>query len=245
MILTNVQMSTGGQPMRNAKAANPEIFDGSQEKTEQLIRSICITVTQIDAFANERMKILYTLSFMSGGMAQVLAANETSMTLANTSMFNTLEGLLMSIERTFSNPDRERMACTQLHALKMMPGITAEEYTANFEMLARRTGFKKAALEGAYIQGLPQSILLKVYSQTSLPSGMDNWKAVMHNLDCIQIGYAELKQSIHLSQAPFPQMNTPTTTQTPDTSAHMDIYQNKHRPETHSCYNLNEKGHIS
>ena len=32
---------------------------------------------QIDAFTDERMKILYVLSFMHGGMAQVWAANET------------------------------------------------------------------------------------------------------------------------------------------------------------------------
>ena len=43
------------------------------------------------------------------------------------------------------------MACTQLHALKMTLGMTAKEYTANFEMLTRRTGFNKAALEDAYI----------------------------------------------------------------------------------------------
>src|SRR5882724_6210072 len=89
------------------------------------------------------------------------------------------------------------------------------------------------ALEDAYVQGLPQSILLKVYSQTSLPSGMDNWKAVVHNLDQLQRGYAELKQSIQPSQAPFPQINAPTTTQVPDTSMPKDIDQNKHRPETH------------
>src|SRR5882724_7268471 len=106
---------------------------------------------QIEAFANERMKILYLLSFMSGGMAQVWAANETSMTLANLSMFNTLEGLLMSIKKTFGDPDRERTACTQLHALKIMPGMTTEEYTANFEMLTRRTGFHEAAIEDTYI----------------------------------------------------------------------------------------------
>jgi len=52
---------------------------------------------QIDTFANERMKILYTLLFMSGGMAQVWAANKTSMALANTSTFNTLKRLLTSI----------------------------------------------------------------------------------------------------------------------------------------------------
>src|SRR5882724_1737919 len=173
--------------MRNAKAADPETFDGSQEKTEKFIRSIHITVTmRIDTFADERMKILYTLSFMRGGMAQVWIANETSTTLANMSTFNTLEGLLMSIEKTFRDPDRERMAHTQLHALKMMPGMTAEEYMANFEMLTGRTGFNEAALEDAYVRGLPQSILLKVYSWTSLPSGMDNWKAVMHNIGHLQ-----------------------------------------------------------
>src|SRR5882724_1926015 len=106
---------------------------------------------QIDTFANERMKSLYTLSLMSGGMAHVWAANETSVTLANTSTFNTLEGLLTSIEKTFSNPDRERMACAQLHLHKMTPGMTAEEYMTNFEMLARRTGFNEAALEDAYV----------------------------------------------------------------------------------------------
>jgi len=102
---------------------------------------------QIDTLADERMKILYALSFMSGGMAQVWVANKTSTTLANMSTFNTLKKLLMSIERTFGDPDR----CTQLHALEMMPGMTAEEYMANFEMLTGRTGFNEAALEDAYI----------------------------------------------------------------------------------------------
>ena len=37
MILTNVQVLMGVQPTRNAKAANSETFDGSQEKTEQFI----------------------------------------------------------------------------------------------------------------------------------------------------------------------------------------------------------------
>ena len=72
------------------------------------------------------------------------------------------------------------MAHTQLHTLKMMTGMTANEYTAKFKMLAGRKGFNEEALEGAFIQGLPQSIFFKVYSQTSLPSGLDNWKTVVH-----------------------------------------------------------------
>src|SRR5882724_1048421 len=96
---------------------------------------------QINTFFDKRMKVLYVLSFMSGGMAQVWEANKTSMTLANMSTFNTLEGLLTSIKKTFGDPDGERTAHTQPYVFKMMPGMTAEEYTANFEMLARRNGF--------------------------------------------------------------------------------------------------------
>ena len=64
------------------------------------------------------------------------------------------------------------MAHMQLHALKIMVGMMAEKYTVKFKTWAGRTGFKDTALEDAYIQGLPHSILPKVYSQTSLLSGL-------------------------------------------------------------------------
>jgi len=81
----------------------------------------------------------------------------------------------------------------------MTMGMMADEYTARFEMLAGRTGFNEAALEDAFIQGLPQSILFKVYLQTSLLSGLENWKTVICNLDCLHQGFSELRQSIHLT----------------------------------------------
>jgi len=151
---------------------------------------------QLNAFADERMKILYTLSFMQGGMAQVWAANEISAILDNMSSFSTLVELLALIEKTFGDPDQERTAHTQLHTLKMILGMMAEEYTASFEMLATWTSFNEAALEDMYIHRLPQVIVLKVYSQTSLPLGPDSWKAVVRNLDQLQRGFAELKQLI-------------------------------------------------
>ena len=95
------------------------------------------------------------------------------------SSFGTLVELLASIKRTFGNPDQEMTAHMQLHALRMTLGMMAEEYMASFEMLAAWTSFNEAALEDMYIRGLPQAILLKVYSQTSLPSGLASWKAVI------------------------------------------------------------------
>ena len=81
----------------------------------------------------------------------------------------------------------------------MAAGMTVDEYMANFEMLDGRTSFNEAALEDAFVQGLPQSILQKVYSQTSLLSSIDNWKMVVNNLDHPQRKFAKLKQSIHLA----------------------------------------------
>src|SRR5467141_3189970 len=80
--------------------------------------------------------------------------------------------------------------------------------------LAGRTGFNEVALEDTFIQGLPQLILFKVYSQMSLPSGLENWKTIVHNLDCLHRGFSKLRQSIRptqtqTTQVQLPHMQTP------------------------------------
>ena len=83
-----------------------ETFDGSRDKAEQFVRSVCIAVTmQLDTFSDERMKILYALPFMCGGIVQVWAENETNVILSHTSTFTTLTKLLAGIMRTFGDPD--------------------------------------------------------------------------------------------------------------------------------------------
>ena len=165
---------------RSAKAANPKPFNENRDQTEEFVRAIQITVTmQADTFADERMKILYALSFMRRGTAQVWAVNETMAVITGTSQMQTLDIFLESVEKTFGDPDWARMARTQLHELRMTPGTTAEDYTARFEMLMGRTGFNDAALEDIYVQGLPNSILQKIFAQVTLPNGLAAWKTVI------------------------------------------------------------------
>jgi len=61
---------------------------------------------QLDTFKDERMKILYALSFMDGGIAQVWAKNETNAVLSHMSTFSTLMELLAGVKRTFGDPDQ-------------------------------------------------------------------------------------------------------------------------------------------
>ena len=106
------------------------------------MRAVQIVVTmQMDTFTDKRMKVLYALSFMHRGTAQVWAANETMVVMNRKSQMQTLDIFLTNIERTFGDPDRAHTAHAQLHDLKMTPGTTAEDYTAQFKMLTGRTSF--------------------------------------------------------------------------------------------------------
>ena len=62
-------------------------------------------------------------------------------------------------------------------------------------MLVGWTGFNNEALEDTYIRGLPNSILQKVFTQVTLPKGLDTWKTVVRNLDRLHRGLVELKRS--------------------------------------------------
>ena len=73
----SIPVQTSHNPTQSIKAADPKPFNGNRDQTEEFIRAIRIAVTmQANTFVDERMKILYALSFMHGGTAQVWAANE-------------------------------------------------------------------------------------------------------------------------------------------------------------------------
>src|SRR5882724_6888916 len=59
----------------SAKAAEPESFDGNRDKKIGAVHLSCLHCShKIDTFMDERMKILYVLSFMHGGMVQIWVA---------------------------------------------------------------------------------------------------------------------------------------------------------------------------
>ena len=107
----SIPIQTSHTLTRNTKAADPEPFDGNRDQTEEFVRAVRIVVTmQADTFADERMRILYALSFMRGGTAQVWAANETMAVINGTTQMWTLDIFLEDVEKTFGDPDRARTA---------------------------------------------------------------------------------------------------------------------------------------
>jgi hypothetical protein len=242
-------------PQRSIKAADPERFSGNRADTEGFIRALKLAIAvQPGSFPDERTKILYALSFMTGGSAQTWAYNETEAVINGESTFQTFEDFARRVEEAFGDPDRARTARTKLHHLKMTPGMSADEYTAQFEILAGRTGFNDAALEDAYSRGLPTIILDKIHAQPSLPTDLKAWKESACQIDRNYRRLVDVKraQASHTLTRPAttrihstPAATIPTVTAPPDTSTPMDIDSNHRRVEKRTCYRCGTPGHIA
>ena len=89
-------------------------------------------------------------------------------------LYKPLRTYARRVQEAFGDPDHARTAHTKLHNLKMTSGMSANEYTAQFEILVGRTGFNDAALEDAYSHSLPAIILDKIHAQPSLPINILN-----------------------------------------------------------------------
>ena len=57
------------------------------------------------------------------------------------------------------------------------------------------TGVQTCALPILYVWGLPNSILQNIFTQVTLPNGLEAWKTVVQNLDCLHRSLMELKRS--------------------------------------------------
>jgi len=112
---------------------------------------------------------------------------------------------------------------------------------SHFEMLTRRTSFNKAALEDAYIWDSLKIHPFEVYSQTSLPSGMDNWKAVVCNLDRSKEGMLNWNSQFVQAEHHSPRWTPQLTTQSTGYLNALWTRQKQVQTRNHSCYNCNEK----
>ena len=78
---------------------------------------------QADTFMDERMKILYALSFMRGGTAQVWAVNETMAVIMGTSQMQTLDIFLESVEKTSETRIGHRRLAHSFTSSKWHPAL--------------------------------------------------------------------------------------------------------------------------
>jgi len=117
-------------------------------QTNEFIWLVKLSIVVISAtFPNQKMKILYTLLFMNGGIAEVWASNETQAVINGTMLIITFNEFMKQVEDAFGDLDQTQTTRTKLHDLHMITGMSADKYTAQFEILSRHTGFNNKALK--------------------------------------------------------------------------------------------------
>ena len=197
--------------------------------------------------------MLYALSFMMRGTAKVWAHNQTQ-AIDGTSTIPTFEVFIKQVEDAFGDHDHSRTACTKLHDLRMSLSMSADEYTAQFEILVGRTNFNTAALEDAYSQDLSTAILDKIDAQPTLPADLKGLKEAACQIDYNNRHPLEMKQvqPTHTLSHPAPPRlvknlsTTPPIASTPlSTATPMDIDSSHRYIEDQTCYNCRKRGHIS
>src|SRR3979490_1642529 len=94
------------------KAANPEKFSGDRADTEGFICAVKPSIAiRPGSFLDDKMKILYALSFMSGGSAAIWAHNKIQVIIDGTSLITTFDEFTRQVEEAFGDPDHARTAC--------------------------------------------------------------------------------------------------------------------------------------
>ena len=222
-------------------------------ENDGFIRTVKLAIAvQPTSFPDEQTKMLYALSFMTKGTAEVWAHNQTQAIIDGTSLIPTFKAFIK--QDAFGDPDGSRTACIKLHDLKMSLSMSADEYTAQFEILAGRTNFNDATLEDAYSRGLSTAILDKIHAQPTLSADLKAWKKAACQIDHNHRCLLEMKrvQPTHTFSCPTPPrtsnnlFTTPPTASTPlSTVAPMDINLSCRRTEDRTCYNCGKRGHIS
>ena len=159
------------------KAADPEVFSGDRKKADIFLCAVALNITiQPNSFPDDCTCILYALSWMQGGSAGDWAANHTHSMLENNQQpFATWAEFCTHFEAAFGDSDQPAQARQCLHDLKMVRGMTAEEYTAAFEAMADCSGFNDQALMDAYERGLQRGLVEKIHLDV-LPTTLQDWK---------------------------------------------------------------------
>ena len=164
---------------------------------------------------------------MNGGTAEVWASNKTQAVIDGTTSITDFNEFVRRVEDAFGDSNRMQTVRTKLHNLCMTAGMSANEYTAQFKILARCTGFNDEALKDMYAHGLQLAILDKIHSQLALPVDLHAWKESAQHIDLNHHRLLEIKQ-VQMSHAqPFP-----CTTTTPQSVNTLSV-----PPTTHNTIN--------
>lgn len=160
----------------------PPVFTGDP-KVARDFQQRCYVYLEINKhiYDTDERKILFVISYCQGGTAGIWAE-----TFVNTRLLTGQLGTWLDFQteftRNFLSSDIAGDAKGELMQLKQRG--TADEYVAQFKILASRSGITDyEALVELFQRGLQRDLLKSIYNKDTLPTTMDNWYRAAQDMD--------------------------------------------------------------
>ena len=150
----------GGPPCQCVKAREPDPYDGTDPSKLHAFLSQCKLVFchSPQAFMNNELKIMYTISYLKGTALQWfelnLSLNKIDLPL-HAHIWTAFEYELKS---TFGEPDPIALATLKLDNLTMKDSHDIARYNVDFNKYSTLTGFDQCMLHAKYYKGLAPCI---------------------------------------------------------------------------------------
>lgn len=246
--------------LKDVKIGLPPIFDGDRKKTEGFLHHIQLHLDFMPTNTlNDQQAILFTLSFMKGGVAEPWArafvrhTQEIDPQTNQPRGYGTWTQFLSDFRNAFKSPDDEIDARRKITQVEQ-GAETVEEYTVKFNLLRARSGFKEdSSLMEFYAQGLKPKILEQIFANPTLPSTLEDWQRTAQNIDRNIRQGEELRKrlahrkTMYTSDSLF-KHNEPKKTERDPDAMDVDRLSADQRTEhfrNGKCFECHQQGHLA
>jgi len=149
------QLLSRGQTQ--GETAKPPLFDGEREKVVGFINACCLYISMRMKGSGEEEKILWILTYVQGGVAEVWKENILEERRQGISVVETMEELFTKIREEFGEFDEELRKVDELRLLEQ-GGWTCNEYIQIFKKVSRESGYEGRPLIEKFKRGLNGNI---------------------------------------------------------------------------------------
>ena len=156
------------------EAAKPPLFDGEREKVVGFINACRLYISMRMKGVGEEEKILWVLTYIQGGVAEVWKENVLEERRQGMSAVETVEELFTKMREEFGEFDEESRKVDELRTLEQ-GGQTCDEYVQIFKKISRGSGYEGRPLIEEFKRGLSGNIRRRLAEAEAPPATIKEW----------------------------------------------------------------------